>query len=367
MSFVSLKKKVQVKIDLYRKRQAEKVHNNYMAKNLKKLQCVKQLTAEQEEEIQNFYQKLIGKKVCLDSHRYFYSRTGTFSKEYVPTYLYHVDLINKANMLSYRDALADKNMCDILFPEIKHPRTILKNRNGYFYMYEKPVSREEAVRQCQNLQNMLIKPSLDKHGNGVKSLEVENGITNHDGATIEQVFEKYSMNFQIQERLKQHERMAALNPTSVNTIRLLTYRSGMEVLLVYAVVRIGREGQVIDNQCAGGLSTYIDKDGNLGSFSYGGYNEDNVIRTDTGIKLGGYHIPSFDKAVEAVKKLHFNLPFFDLVGWDIAIDDEGEPVMLEWNANTGLSQSAFGPGFGEYTERIIKELWPRENKYNHNW
>ena len=201
----------------------------------------------------------------------------------------------------------------------------------------------------------------------VKSLEVENGITNHDGATIEQVFEKYSMNFQIQERLKQHERMAALNPTSVNTIRLLTYRSGMEVLLVYAVVRIGREGQVIDNQCAGGLSTYIDKDGNLGSFSYGGYNEDNVIRTDTGIKLGGYHIPSFDKAVEAVKKLHFNLPFFDLVGWDIAIDDEGEPVMLEWNANTGLSQSAFGPGFGEYTERIIKELWPRENKYNHNW
>lgn len=37
------------------------------------------------------------------------------------------------------------------------------------------------------------------------------------------------------------------------------------------------------------------------------------------------------------------------------------------NANTGLSQSAFGPGLGEYTERIIKELWPRQNNYNKNW
>ena len=208
---------------------------------------------------------------------------------------------------------------------------------------------------------MIIKPSLEKHGNGVRSLEVVNGISNHDGATIANVFAKYGKNYQIQERVKQHERMSALNPTSVNTLRIVTYRSGMDVLIIYVVIRIGRSGQVIDNQCAGGISVVVDKNGRLGKYAYGGYNEDSITKTDSGIELEGYEVPSFDKAIEAVKRQHYYLPFFDIIGWDIAIDDEGDPVVLEWNANVGLSQSAYGPGFGEYTERIIKELWPRKN------
>ena len=195
----------------------------------------------------------------------------------------------------------------------------------------------------------------------MKSLEVVNGISNHDGATIEAILDHYGSNFLIQERVRQHERMSALNPTSVNTLRIVTYRSGLEILIIYVVIRIGRAGQVIDNQCAGGISAIVDNKGRLGKYAYGGYNEDGITKTDTGIILEGYEIPSFDKAIEAVKKQHYHLPFFDIIGWDIAIDDEGDPVVLEWNANVGLSQSAYGPGFGEYTERIIKELWPRKN------
>ena len=348
-------------IACYQKKSEEKVHKKYMKRLLNSLPEKKELTTSQKHEILDFYKRLTGKTIILDSHQYFYSRTGLYSKEYVPTYLYHVDLIGRANMMPYRDALADKNMCDILLPDIKHPKTILKNQNGYYYMNNEPVSKEEAIIRCQNLHDMIIKPTLDKHGNGVRSLEVVNGITNHEGATIESVFNHYDKNFQIQERVKQHERMSALNPTSVNTLRIVTYRSGMEILIIYVVIRIGRTGQVIDNQCAGGISTTVDKNGRLGKFCYGGYNEDKISKTDTGIVLDGYEVPSFNKAIEAVKKQHFRLPFFDIIGWDIAIDEEGDPVVLEWNANVGLSQSAFGPGFGEYTERIIKELWPRKN------
>lgn len=348
-------------IELYKKRSEEKVHKRYMKRILGSLPEKKQFTKSQKKEIIDYYKELIGKRVNLDSHQYFYSRTGLYSKEYVPTYLYHVDLIGRANMMPYRDALADKNMCDVLLPDIKHPKTYLKNQNGYYYIEGNPVSKDDAIKLCQNLHNMLIKPSLDKHGHGVKSLEVENGITNHDGKCIEEVFDSYGKNFQIQERVKQHEKMSALNPTSVNTLRIVTYRSGMEILVVYVVVRIGRSGQVIDNQSAGGMSTTVDKNGRLGKYCFGGYNEDNITKTDTGVVLDGYEVPSFHKAIDAVKKQHFNLPFFDIIGWDIAIDDEGDPVVLEWNANVGLSQSAYGPGFGDYTERIIKELWPRKN------
>ena len=155
--------------------------------------------------------------------------------------------------------------------------------------------------------------------------------------------------------------MAALNPTSVNTMRILTYRSGMEVLIIYAVIRIGRRGQVIDNQCAGGISTAITRDGKLARAAFGGYYEDDVTRTDTGVVLEGYQLPSFDKAINMVKRCHMRLPYFNIIGWDIAIEENGEPVLIEYNTNVGLSQSAFCSGMGENTERIIKELWPRIN------
>ena len=80
-----------------------------------------------------------------------------------------------------------------------------------------------------------------------------------------------------------------------------------------------------------------------------------------GVVLEGYEIPSYTAAVETVKNLHYQLPLFDLVGWDIAIGIDGEPILIEWNGETGPSQTACGTGFGELTERIIKEVWPRKN------
>jgi hypothetical protein len=341
-------------------------HNdNIIINGYNKLSEKKKLTKEQKKEIQDFYKSIIGKKVTLYSHEYFYSRTGIYSKEYVPKSLYHVDLQPKANMVPYRDAYADKNMIDVLLPNVKHPHTILKRMNGYFYYEGEPVSKQEAINLCQNISYAIIKPVLNHSGVGVKGLEIKEGMTNLNGWTVEKLFDKYGMNFQIQERLKQHEKMNQLNATSVNTIRILTYRSDMEVLVIYSVVRIGRQGQVIDNQSAGGISAIIEEDGKLGKYAYGGFSDDKVEKTDSGTILEGFELPSYSKAIETVKRLHYQLPFFNLIGWDVAIDEVGDPVIIEWNADPGLSQSAYGPGFGKFTERVLRELWPRENTRYH--
>jgi hypothetical protein len=135
--------------------------------------------------------------------------------------------------------------------------------------------------------------------------------------------------------------------------------------VIYSVVRIGRKGQVIDNQSAGGISTIIGEDGKLGNTAFGGFLADGVGKTDSGVVLEGFEIPSYHKAIETVKSQHFQLPYFNFIGWDVAIDEVGDPVIIEWNACPGLSQSAFGPGYGKYTERILRELWPRKNtKYS---
>ena len=331
--------------------------------NFKDLEHRRKLTKAQKKEVQDFYISMIGKKIPLDCHEYFYSRTGFFTKDYVPKGLFHCELLPKANNKRYSGVLGDKNLCENLFPGENIAHSILKNMNGYYYYEGQPVSEKEAVKLCGNLEKVIIKPSKKTHGNGVLQFSSKDGITNVDGLTVAQLFKKYKQDFLVQEWVRQHERMAALNPTSVNTLRILSYRSGMEVLIIYSVVRIGRSGSVIDNQCAGGISTTISKDGKLGKEAFGGYSKDNIVATDTGIVLDGYQLPSYDKAIEMVKRLHLKLPFFNLVGWDVAIQEDGEPVLIEFNTNPGLSQSAFKSGMGEYTERIIRELWPRPNTW----
>ena len=334
-----------------------------ITKNFKDLECHRRLTKAQKKEVQDFYKSMIGKEIPLYCHEYFYSRTGVFTKEYVPNNIYHCELVPKANQHRLQGPLGDKNMCDLLFPGENIVHSILKNMNGYYYYEGRPVSEEDAVALCSNLDNVVIKPSKLSEGKGVQVFSSKDGVTDLDGETVVQLFKEYKKDFLVQEWVHQHERMAALNPTSVNTMRILSYRSGMEVLIVYSVVRIGRSGSVVDNQCAGGISTTIDDNGRLGKEAFGGFSTDNIDKTDTGIVLEGYQLPSYDKAIEMVQRLHLKLPFFNLVGWDVAIQENGEPVLIEFNTNPGLSQSAFKSGMGKYTERIIRDLWPRPNTW----
>lgn len=324
----------------------------------------RKLSRAQKAEVQAFYRQLIGREVPIYSHEYFYSRTGHFTKDYVPTNLYHCELVPKANDHTASKVLCDKNLCDLLLPDAPMPRTRLKNCNGYYYDENgQPLTAEQAVALCRDLDSMIIKPSLRSKGTGVRKLTVCEGVTNIDGMTVEELFRKYRKDFLIQECVRQHPAMAALNPTSLNTLRILTYRSGDEVLIVYAVIRIGRLGKDIDNQSAGGISTAVLENGRLDKVAYGGYKEPGVEKTDTGIVLDGYEIPSFDKALDLARRLQLQLPYFNLVGWDVAIDEKGEPVLIEFNTNTGLSQSAVQTGMGRYTERIFRELWPRPNSW----
>ena len=334
-----------------------------ITKNFKDLQTRRKLTRAQKKEVQDFYNSMIGKKVPLYCHEYFYSRTGHFTKEYVPNNIYHCELVPKANRHYFQSALGDKNLCDFLFPGENIVHSILKNMNGYYYFEGQPVSEEEAISLCANLESVIIKPANLSEGHGVQLFTSKEGVTDLSGKTVEDLFNEYKNDFLVQVCVRQHKDMAALNPTSVNTIRVLSYRSGMEVLIIYSVIRIGRKGSVVDNQCAGGISTTIDKNGRLGGKAFGGFSTDNVLKTDTGINLEGYQLPSYDKVIEFVKRLHLKLPFFNIVGWDVAVQEDGEPVLIEFNTNPGLSQSAYGSGMGEYTERIIRELWPRKNTW----
>ena len=64
----------------------------------------------------------------------------------------------------------------------------------------------------------------------------------------------------IEELVVQDPRMAAFHPSSVNTMRVMTWYDGGEMTILYALVRMGRGGSVIDNASAGGVIAAVDRE-----------------------------------------------------------------------------------------------------------
>lgn len=335
----------------------EKQFENIVARNFKNRTVnynVRHLTPLQKKEIDDFYIKNLGHKIDYRYHTYYFSRNNFFSPKYVPSSLYQARIVSRLNDMRVRDAYVDKNQFETLFPQIKHPKAIIKCINGYYYHENHPISEKDAIHLCNtSVKDLVIKPSLESsHGDNVELLKAQNALSND---ALIKLFNTYGKHFIIQERIEQHMDMSALNPTSVNTVRLLTYRRDNTIELLYAVARIGRKGEFIDNESKGGITCKINKDGCLNKFAYGSLNEGKITQTDSGVIIDNYKIPSYNKIVEIVKTLHLNLPYFNLAGWDIAIEKDGAPLFIEWNLRTELSQTAAGPAFGDFTEEVLEK------------
>ena len=78
------------------------------------------------------------------------------------------------------------------------------------------------------------------------------------------------------------------------------------------------------------------------------------------------HINS-DKCKELVVKLANRfLRISRLISWDLAIDDNGEPTLIEVNlcyGGTDIHQIANGPLYGDKTEEILEKVFRNRKKY----
>lgn len=333
----------------------------------KKLQqCnVTPLSQEQKKEIKAYWESLVGKDIPTYWHEYFYSRNGEFSVRYVPTCLYHSSLIYRLNNRPLTMAYTDKCSYDNYLTDVHRPETIIRNINGYFFDARQPITRKEAIERCRNLEDVVIKPSMiGMWGTGVRIFSTDNGIIG-EKETIENLFDTFKENFIIQKKVIQHPEMSRLNPTSLNTLRVLSYHHGDEVFVLYAVVRIGRKDKMVDNETAGGINADIVlENGHIKDCAYGTPSEKRILTTDVGTVLKGFEIPAFAEVLSIVRELHKRLPYFNLIGWDFGVDDTGKPVLIEWNRCPDLSQTAHGPAFGDMTEEIVKFALSQRDTFN---
>lgn len=319
---------------------------------------IKKLTKEQKQKIQDFYIKYYGKPLPdYLWHEYYYTRNGIFSEKYVPNYIL-TEINAKMYNVHVSKAFDDKNLYYTLFSDICKPNAFLKCINGYYYNNEKTVSKEIAKEICKNIGKAIIKPTFCScNGDGVRRIDICNGVDVKTGVSLEKLMDMYGNNFIIQDIVQQHPELAKLCPSSVNTIRIVTYRREMEIVVIYAVMRIGKFGSEVDNTSAGGMTCSINEHGRLSKYAICSKPAGLFEMNEAGVIFENFQIPYYEEVVKTAKDMHVRMPHFHMVGWDFTINDKNQVEFIEMNAPFGLHQPAAGPGFGKYTEEIFEKCF----------
>ncbi len=141
----------------------------------------------------------------------------------------------------------------------------------------------------------------------------------------------------VEEFLTQHPVMASLNPSSVNTLRIITYLDAARRVHVLArTLKMGNGGDV-DNFSDGGMYTMLDEHGVAAHPAFDGDGRVFSVHPLSGTSIVGFQVPLWSEVGELVDALAREVPQIPYVGWDIAITPDG-PAVIEGNYNTGVFQ-----------------------------
>ena len=112
-----------------------------------------------------------------------------------------------------------------------------------------------------------------------------------------------------------------------------------------------------------GITCGIEENGCLKEYAYAYYTGEKFAEHPQGLRFKGFGIPSYDKVVELVQKAHYYAAHFRLISWDVAINEDGEPVLIEANMRNGsinFHQFNNGPLFGELTDAVLSEVFRKK-------
>lgn len=153
----------------------------------------------------------------------------------------------------------DKNSLDRIFPILYSPRVYIRNINGVFYdeNYNSINNRiSDKLLHSIDEDVIVLKPSLASSGVGVKIYKKYNGcfVDSHNVVlSLDFLKANYGCNYLITEFFAQSEVTSFFNVSSVNTIRIATYRDRKGMIHpLRSILRIGNKGANVDNAHAGG-------------------------------------------------------------------------------------------------------------------
>lgn len=317
------------------------------------------LTDTQKKQIKKIY----GTEIDTRWHRYFQYFTGEFDAKYLPDTIFALEMECKMNPRSIARELEDKSRLPILYgaiSEVSIPKTIIVNTSGIYYDGDYNVVSKEKAEQIlidylMNYEEAIKKPTRDTGGGyGVE-------ILNRD--TFNCFLDE--SNFIVQERIINQDDIRALNPSSLNTMRVITYICDDQYWCAPIAMRMGCGSSRLDNITSGGICIGVKEDGTLCDHAYTEFcTEKYAVHPYTGISFEGYKIRNVDKVIRAALECHKRTPHMRMASWDFTLNHEGKATLIEVNL---VGQSVCFPqythGTSLFGENTAKMLEFRKKKY----
>lgn len=323
------------------------------------------LTKEDKAEIDAYWKQYGIKFPDYSWFQWYYGLTGQKDPRFISGELYRMTILPYYNYRPFLPVYKDKNLADRHIPNAKFPDTIVKKINGEFYdeqgrYYEKI---DEVCELLLGHKEIIVKDAWETgKGSNVKKY----AITSIDDCR--KVLTEWECdNYLIQKVIKQHPFFASFNESSVNIVRVHTFYYKGQVKIINPIIRFGKPG----------YSTDVWPEGKGHNSRVVGVTEEGIIKDEV-IYLNGKKesledcvgkvercVPCWNEILALVEDGAKQLEHLKIVGWDITVSEENQPIVIEYNTHwpgEGLAQIASGPFFGELTDEALGFLKERKNQ-----
>ena len=346
------------------------------------------LTKEQTREVREYYRPYV-RKANTASHRMYTAKSGKFCVDYIPEDMYMCDIDRYLSSRELSYDLDNKCLYYRLFPEAKQPEAVAMRIGGVWVDGDyQPITKREVALRVFAEPEVVIKGAQGSEGGAdVHFLQMKQeddcqtladivpeddqsiskskraALRRENLSRLSEVIGTLKRDIVIQKPVRQHPDLARLHPESVNTYRIISLLVDDQVVILSRTLKIGAGNRRVDNGCSRGIYCGIDEKGRLKRFGALDDGATSQVHPSLGYRIEGIPVPCLDKCMDLVKRIHPFMGHHRLISWDVAVDSEGDAVLIEANLSLGGSddvQVLNGPFFGKYTRRILDEVYRSE-------
>mgnify|MGYP005749067549 FL=1 len=330
------------------------------------LKRVPRLSGKQRRAVRSFYRPYV-RWMTDRYHRYYTAKNGVFRPDYLPEELYVTQVDRFFSDRQEARFLDNKCYYYRLFSNVKQPELIGMRIGGSWLDGRLlPVSYDCLKKRAAAEPELVIKRAVNSQGGyGVSFLK---GNGNEGG--LEERIREIPCDLVIQRPVRQHPELSRLHPESVNTLRIVSLLTEERVKIYAVCLKIGVGKERVDNGCHGGIYCGVRPDGRLRRLGVMDDGRTTERHPQLGYRFADCRVPCLNSALKLVRRAHPVMGHFRLISWDVAIDENGEAVLIEANLSLGGIndvQICSGPLFGRDTRKILDEVFAGRKRKWTTW
>ena len=197
------------------------------------------------------------------------------------------------------------------------------------------ITAEDLKGLLNNTDRVIVKPLSGACGKGVFAVEVSNEDELTAAVTSLNQLESPHI---IEEYISQKGLLHEFNPSSINTVRVITarYPDGT-IRVMNSFIRVGHSGSITDNVSSGGMEYRVRTD--TGEIGQGMDHVGNTYSShpENGCKITGLSVPKWNEVLDFCFSAHRIAPKgLNWIGWDVCVSED-DLYLIEANACPGMS------------------------------